>query len=213
MTRVFLLDDHELVRRGISDVIEREDDLTVVGEAGTVRDAVARVDAIRPDVAVLDVRLPDGSGVDACRAIRSAHPDLPCIMLTAFDDEGALEAAVLAGAQGWLLKDIRGAGLVDAIRRVAAGADLMDRDVVRRTRERLMAVAAEPVDDVRLTLREGQVLALITEGLTNRQIGERLGLAEKTVKNYVSGLLDADLVERRTQAAVYGMTHPRRPQA
>jgi two-component system response regulator DevR len=213
MTRVFLLDDHELVRRGISDVIEREDDLTVVGEAGTVRDAVARVDAIRPDVAVLDVRLPDGSGVDACRAIRSAHPDLPCIMLTAFDDEGALEAAVLAGAQGWLLKDIRGAGLVDAIRRVAAGADLMDRDVVRRTRERLMAVAAEPVDDVRLTLREGQVLALITEGLTNRQIGERLGLAEKTVKNYVSGLLDKIGVERRTQAAVYGMTHPRRPGA
>jgi two-component system response regulator DevR len=213
MTRVFLLDDHELVRRGISDVIEREDDLTVVGEAGTVRDAVARVDAIRPDVAVLDVRLPDGSGVDACRAIRSAHPDLPCIMLTAFDDEAALEAAVLAGAQGWLLKDIRGAGLVDAIRRVAAGADLMDRDVVRRTRERLMAVAAEPVDDVRLTLREGQVLALITEGLTNRQIGERLGLAEKTVKNYVSGLLDKIGVERRTQAAVYGMTHPRRPQA
>jgi two-component system response regulator DevR len=213
MTRVFLLDDHELVRRGISDVIEREDDLTVVGEAGTVRDAVARVDAIRPDVAVLDVRLPDGSGVDACRAIRSAHPDLPCIMLTAFDDEAALEAAVLAGAQGWLLKDIRGAGLVDAIRRVAAGADLMDRDVVRRTRERLLAVAAEPVDDVRLTLREGQVLALITEGLTNRQIGERLGLAEKTVKNYVSGLLDKIGVERRTQAAVYGMTHPRRPGA
>jgi two-component system response regulator DevR len=213
MTRVFLLDDHELVRRGIADVIERADDLTVVGEAGTVRDAVARVDALRPDVAVLDVRLPDGSGVDACRAIRSGHPDLPCIMLTAFDDETALEAAVLAGAQGWLLKDIRGAGLVEAIRRVAAGADLMDRDVVRRARAQLMAVAAEPVDDVRLTLREGQVLALITEGLTNRQIGERLGLAEKTVKNYVSGLLDKIGVERRTQAAVYGMTHPRRPRA
>jgi two-component system response regulator DevR len=213
MRRVFLLDDHELVRRGIADVIERADDLTVVGEAGTVRDAVARVDALRPDVAVLDVRLPDGSGVDACRAIRSGHPDLPCIMLTAFDDETALEAAVLAGAQGWLLKDIRGAGLVEAIRRVAAGADLMDRDVVRRARARLMAVAAEPVDDVRLTLREGQVLALITEGLTNRQIGERLGLAEKTVKNYVSGLLDKIGVERRTQAAVYGMTHPRRPRA
>ncbi|WP_445443932.1 response regulator [Clavibacter sp. km1a] len=213
MTRVFLLDDHELVRRGIADVIERADDLTVVGEAGTVRDAVARVDALRPDVAVLDVRLPDGSGVDACRAIRSGHPDLPCIMLTAFDDETALEAAVLAGAQGWLLKDIRGAGLVEAIRRVAAGADLMDRDVVRRARARLMAVAAEPADDVRLTLREGQVLALITEGLTNRQIGERLGLAEKTVKNYVSGLLDKIGVERRTQAAVYGLTHPRRPRA
>jgi two-component system response regulator DevR len=210
MTRVFLLDDHELVRRGIADIIEREDDLTVVGEAGTVRGAIARVDATSPDVVVLDVRLPDGSGVDACRSIRSKHPDLPCIMLTAFDDETALEAAVLAGAQGWLLKDIRGAGLVSAIRDVAAGKHLIDRDVARRARERLMVVS-EPTDDVRLTLREGQILTLITEGLTNRQIGERLGLAEKTVKNYVSGLLEKIGVERRTQAAVYGMTHPRRP--
>ncbi|RIJ52481.1 DNA-binding response regulator [Clavibacter lycopersici] len=212
MTRVFLLDDHELVRRGIADVIEREADLEVVGEAGTVRDAVARVEATRPDVVVLDVRLPDGSGVDACRRIRSLHPDLPCLMLTAFDDDSALEAAVLAGAQGWLLKDIRGAGLVDAIRRVAAGGQLMDREVVRRARARIL-VPAVPADEPRLTLREGQILALITEGLTNRQIGERLGLAEKTVKNYVSGLLEKIGVERRTQAAVYGMTHPRRPGA
>jgi two-component system response regulator DevR len=210
MTRVFLLDDHELVRRGIADVIEREADLEVVGEAGTVRDAVARVDATRPDVVVLDVRLPDGSGVDACRRIRSRHPDLPCLMLTAFDDDSALEAAVLAGAQGWLLKDIRGAGLVDAIRRVAAGGQLMDREVVRRARARILVPEA-PADEPRLTLREGQILALITEGLTNRQIGERLGLAEKTVKNYVSGLLEKIGVERRTQAAVYGMTHARRP--
>jgi two-component system response regulator DevR len=212
MTRVFLLDDHELVRRGIADVIEREADLEVVGEAGTVRDAVARVAATRPDVVVLDVRLPDGSGVDACRRIRSQHPELPCLMLTAFDDDSALEAAVLAGAQGWLLKDIRGAGLVDAIRRVAAGGQLMDREVVRRARARIL-VPAVPADEPRLTLREGQILALITEGLTNRQIGERLGLAEKTVKNYVSGLLEKIGVERRTQAAVYGMTHPRRPGA
>ncbi|MCJ1709589.1 response regulator transcription factor [Clavibacter michiganensis subsp. phaseoli] len=212
MTRVFLLDDHELVRRGIADVIEREADLEVVGEAGTVRDAVARVEATRPDVVVLDVRLPDGSGVDACRRIRSRHPDLPCLMLTAFDDDSALEAAVLAGAQGWLLKDIRGAGLVDAIRRVAAGGQLMDREVVRRARSRIL-VPEVPDDAPRLTLREGQILALITEGLTNRQIGERLGLAEKTVKNYVSGLLEKIGVERRTQAAVYGMTHPRRPRA
>ncbi|RIJ12176.1 DNA-binding response regulator [Clavibacter nebraskensis] len=202
--------DHELVRRGIADVIEREADLEVVGEAGTVRDAVARVEATRPDVVVLDVRLPDGSGVDACRRIRSRHPDLPCLMLTAFDDDSALEAAVLAGAQGWLLKDIRGAGLVDAIRRVAAGGQLMDREVVRRARDRILAPAT-PASEPRLTLREGQILALITEGLTNRQIGERLGLAEKTVKNYVSGLLEKIGVERRTQAAVYGMTHPRRP--
>jgi two-component system response regulator DevR len=212
MTRVFLLDDHELVRRGIADVIEREADLEVVGEAGTVRDAVARVEATRPDVVVLDVRLPDGSGVDACRRIRSRHPDMPCLMLTAFDDDSALEAAVLAGAQGWLLKDIRGAGLVDAIRRVAAGGQLMDREVVRRARSRIL-VPEVPDDAPRLTLREGQILALITEGLTNRQIGERLGLAEKTVKNYVSGLLEKIGVERRTQAAVYGMTHPRRPRA
>ncbi|OUE20920.1 Transcriptional regulatory protein DevR (DosR) [Clavibacter michiganensis] len=212
MTRVFLLDDHELVRRGIADVIERAADLEVVGEAGTVRDAVARVEATRPDVVVLDVRLPDGSGVDACRRIRSRHPDLPCLMLTAFDDDSALEAAVLAGAQGWLLKDIRGAGLVDAIRRVAAGGQLMDREVVRRARARILAPAT-PAGEPRLTLREGQILTLITEGLTNRQIGERLGLAEKTVKNYVSGLLEKIGVERRTQAAVYGMTHPRRPGA
>ena len=212
MIRVFLVDDHELVRRGIADVIEREADLEVVGEAGTVRDAVARVEATRPDVVVLDVRLPDGSGVDACRRIRSRHPDLPCLMLTAFDDDSALEAAVLAGAQGWLLKDIRGAGLVDAIRRVAAGGQLMDREVVRRARSRIL-VPEVPDDAPRLTLREGQILALITEGLTNRQIGERLGLAEKTVKNYVSGLLEKIGVERRTQAAVYGMTHPRRPRA
>ncbi len=212
MTRVFLLDDHELVRRGIADVIERAADLEVVGEAGTVRDAVARVEATRPDVVVLDVRQPDGSGVDACRRIRSRHPDLPCLMLTAFDDDSALDAAVLAGAQGWLLKDIRGAGLVDAIRRVAAGGQLMDREVVRRARARILAPAA-PAGEPQLTLREGQILALITEGLTNRQIGERLGLAENTVKNYVSGLLEKIGVERRTQAAVFGMTHSRRPRA
>jgi two-component system response regulator DevR len=206
MIRVFLLDDHELVRRGIVDVIEREADLTVVGEAGTVREAVSRVDATAPDVAVLDVRLPDGSGIDACRDIRSAHPGLPCIMLTAFDDDEAQQGAVLAGAQGWLLKDIRGAGLVSAIRQVAAGAQLMDAELVRRARQRVLD--RRPADDVQLTLREHLVLTLITEGMTNRQIGEQLGLAEKTVKNYVSGLLGKIGVERRTQAAVYGLTHP-----
>jgi two-component system response regulator DevR len=209
MIRVFLLDDHELVRRGIVDVIERETDLEVVGEAGTVHDAVARVDATAPDVAVLDVRLPDGSGIDACRDIRSAHPHIPCIMLTAFDDDDAQQAAVLAGAQGWLLKDIRGAGLVTAIRQVAAGAQLMDADLVHRARKRLLD---QPTTDaVPLTLRESQILTLITEGMTNRQIGEELGLAEKTVKNYVSGLLGKIGVERRTQAAVYGLTHAHRP--
>jgi len=206
MIRVFLVDDHELVRRGIADVIERESDLTVVGEAGSVRGAIARVEATLPDVVVLDVRLPDGSGVDACREIRSRHPELPCLMLTAFDDDAAEEAALLAGAQGWLLKDIRGAGLVDAIRRVVAGQQLIRADLLQRAKDRLLDQKSAQ-DEVELTLRERQILQLITEGLTNRQIGERLGLAEKTVKNYVSGLLDKIGAERRTQAAVYGMKH------
>ncbi|WP_458041732.1 MULTISPECIES: response regulator [Bacteria] len=209
MIRIFLVDDHELVRRGIADVLERESDLTVVGEAGTVRAAIARVDATLPDIVVLDVRLPDGTGVDACRKIRSRHPELPCIMLTAFDDEAALDAAVLAGASGWLLKDIRGAGLVDAVRRAAAGRQLIPGELRRRAGERLMLRQASTSDDPDLTLRERQILELITDGMTNRQIGERLGLAEKTVKNYVSGLLDKLGFERRTQAAVYGAAHRR----
>lgn len=205
MIRIFLVDDHELVRRGVADVLERETGLTVVGEAGTVRDAIARVDATRPDIVVLDMRLPDGTGVDACREIRSRHPHIPCIMLTAFDDEVALEEAVLAGASGWLLKDIRGAGLADAIRRVASGRQLIAAELRRRAGERLMQrQSAARDDDVQLTLRERQILDLIAEGMTNRQIGDRLGLAEKTVKNYVSGLLEKLGFERRTQAAVYG---------
>jgi len=208
MIRVFLVDDHELVRRGIADVLERETDLTVVGEADSVRGAVARIEATSPDVVVLDVRLPDGSGVDACRQIRSQHPTLPCLMLTAFDDDATQEAALLAGAQGWLLKDIRGAGLVTAIRRVVAGDQLIRSDLLLRAKERLLQ-AQRPADEVELTLRERQILELITEGLTNRHIGERLGLAEKTVKNYVSGLLEKIGAERRTQAAIYGMNRRR----
>ncbi len=206
MIRVFLVDDHEIVRRGIADVIEREGDMTVVGEAGTVRSAVPRVHATNPDVVVLDVRLPDGTGVDACREIRAEHPEVPCLMLTAFEDEETEEAALLAGAQGWLLKDIRGTGLVTAIRRVVAGEQLIREDLRRRVRDRLLHEAhATAGADVPLTLREQQILKLIAEGLTNRQIGDRLQLAEKTVKNYVSGLLDKLGLERRTQAAVYGM--------
>jgi two-component system response regulator DevR len=204
MIRVFLVDDHELVRRGIGDVIEREDDMTVVGEAGTVRSAIARVNATLPDVVVLDVRLPDGTGIDACREIRSQHPTIPCLILTAFEDEVAQEAAVLAGAQGWLLKDIRGAGLVTALRRVANGEQLIREDLRRRALSRL-PLPASGHEEVELTLRERQILALIADGMTNRQIGEKLQLAEKTVKNYVSGLLDKLGLERRTQAAVYGM--------
>lgn len=204
MIRVFLVDDHELVRRGIADVLERETDLTVVGEAGSVRSALARIEATLPNIVVLDVRLPDGTGIDACRDIRSRHPALPCIMLTAFDDDAALDAAVLAGASGWLLKDIRGAGLVDAVRSAASGRSLIAGEVRRRAGERMLRERPSG-EEVALTLRESQVLGLIADGLTNRQIGEKLGLAEKTVKNYVSGLLAKLSLERRTQAAVYGV--------
>ena len=204
MTRVFLVDDHEIVRRGIAELIDRESDLEVVGEAGTVRDALGRVDATRPDVVVLDVRLPDGSGIDLCRAIRSAHPDLPCLMLTAYDDDEASVAAVLAGAAGYVLKDIRGRNLVDGIRRVAAGGSLISAAVNERVRAGLVESTSAHADAAPdLTLRERQVLELIADGLTNRQIGDRLGLAEKTVKNYVSELLAKLGMERRTQAAVY----------
>jgi DNA-binding NarL/FixJ family response regulator len=209
MTRVFLLDDHEIVRRGIADLIDAEPDLDVVGEAGTAAQAIGRIAATRPDVAVLDVHLPDGSGIDVCREVRSAHPEVACLILTAFDDDKASYAAVLAGASGYVLKDIRGQGLIDGIRKVARGGSLVDAAMTKRvvTRMQEQKPASPEVD---LTLRERQVLALIADGLTNRQIGERLELAEKTVKNYVSGLLMKLGMERRTQAAVYGASHRER---
>jgi two-component system response regulator DevR len=204
VTRVFLVDDHEIVRRGIAELIDRETDLEVVGEAASVREALARVGATRPDVVVLDVRLPDGSGIDLCRAIRSAHPDLPCLMLTAYDDDEASVAAVLAGAAGYVLKDIRGQNLVAGIRRVAAGGSLISAAVNDRVRAGLAKPSMSSTDGMPdLTLRERQVLELIADGMTNRQIGDRLGLAEKTVKNYVSELLAKLGMERRTQAAVF----------
>lgn len=200
MTRVFLVDDHEIVRRGVADLINAESDLEVVGEASTARLALGRIAATLPDVAVLDVRLPDGSGIDLCREIRSAYPQIHCLMLTAYDDDEASYTAVLAGAAGYVLKDIKGQGLLESIRKVAAGRNLMDRTVTKRVVESAVAVrGAEAV----LSVRERQVLDLIAEGLTNRQIGEALELAEKTVKNYVSGLLSKLGMERRTQAAVY----------
>lgn len=202
MTRVFLLDDHEIVRRGVANLIDAEPDLEVVGEASTARSALGRVRATRPDVAVLDVRLPDGSGIDVCRDIRSSQPEVRCLILTAFDDDEASYAAVLAGAAGYVLKDIRGNGLIDSIRRVALGQSLVNPAAARR----VMADAQTSQGDSRaatLTLRERQVLELISDGLTNRQIGETLDLAEKTVKNYVSGLLSKLGMERRTQAAIF----------
>ena len=204
MIRVFLVDDHEIVRRGVADLINAEKDLEVVGEASTARSAVGRIAATLPDVAVLDVRLPDGNGVDLCRDIRSAYPQVNCLMLTAYDDDEASYTAVLAGAAGYVLKDIKGQGLLDSIRRVARGEVLVDRAVSRRVVE-TAAASANPL--AVLSTRERQVLELIADGMTNRQIGEHLELAEKTVKNYVSGLLTKLGMERRTQAAVYGSQH------
>jgi two-component system response regulator DevR len=204
MVRVFLVDDHEIVRRGIADLINAEDDLEIVGEAATVRQARGRVAATLPDVAVLDVRLPDGTGIDLCRQIRSANPTVQCLMLTAYNDEDASYAAILAGASGYVLKDIRGKRLVETIRIVASGKSLIDRRVAQRVVAELTApnaVTPEPT----LTPRESQVLELIAQGMTNRQIGEHLELAEKTVKNYVSGLLGKLGLVRRTQAAVFGV--------
>ncbi|RKT19600.1 LuxR family two component transcriptional regulator [Streptomyces sp. 1114.5] len=203
--RVFLLDDHEVVRRGVHDLLGGEPDLEVVGEAATAEQALVRVPALRPDVAVLDVRLGDGDGVTVCRELRSQMPGLACLMLTSFDDEEALLDAVMAGAAGYVLKQISGTDLVAAVRTVASGRSMLDPAAATRLLDRLRS-DAEPARPVTtgpaLTTREQEVLALIGEGLTNRQIGERLYLAEKTVKNHVSRLLAKLGVERRVQAAL-----------
>jgi DNA-binding NarL/FixJ family response regulator len=206
MIRVFLVDDHEIVRRGIAQLVETQPDLSVVGEAGTFSDAVKRISATRPDVAVLDVRLPDGDGVTLCREVRSANPAIACLILTAYDDDDALRSAVLAGASGYVLKDVRSSALIDAIRKAAAGSTIQSPDVLRRAASALRPSVPDSSGPPAppLSLREGQILDLIAAGLTNRDIGVRLGLAEKTVKNYVSGLLAKLGMERRTQAAVYG---------
>jgi two-component system response regulator DevR len=201
--RVFLVDDHEVVRRGLVALLDTEDDIEVVGEAGTVADAMARVPALRPAVVVLDVRLPDGNGVALCRDLRSVLPDARYLMLTSFSDDEALFDAILAGAAGYLLKQIRGNDLVDAVRTVAAGRSLLDPAVTRRVLERLRNPPAPDAKLASLTDTERKILDLIGEGLTNRQIAERIYLAEKTVKNYVSSLLSKLGLQRRTQAAVY----------
>ena len=199
--RVFLLDDHEVVRRGLRDLLEAEDDLEVVGEAGTAEEAYGRIPATRPDVAVLDVRLPDGDGIEVCREIRSKHPEIQCLMLTSFADDEALFSSIMAGASGYLLKQVKGTDLVGGIRRVGAGESLLDPTLTQKVLERLRS----PEDDelAGLTPQERKILDLIAEGLTNRQIGERMFLAEKTVKNYVSNLLSKLGMSRRTEAAVY----------
>ncbi|MEV0567832.1 response regulator transcription factor [Dactylosporangium sp. NPDC050588] len=202
MIRVYLLDDHEVVRFGLREMLEREGDIEVVGESGSAVDATHRIPALRPDVAVLDGRLPDGSGIDVCRDIRSVDPTIKALILTSYDDDEALFAAIMAGASGYVLKQIHGTDLVEGIRRVAAGQSLLDPAVTARVLERIRKGPEQPDELKNLTDQERKILQHIAEGLTNREIAERMFLAEKTVKNYVSSLLAKLGLERRTQAAV-----------
>lgn len=203
--RVFLLDDHEVVRRGVHDMLAVESDIDVVGEASSAADALARIPATRPDVCVLDVRLPDGSGVEVCREVRSQDEHIRCLMLTSYSDDEALFDAIMAGASGYVLKAIRGRELLTAVRDVAAGKSLLDPVATQRVLERLRHGGQDRQDKrlAALTEQEHKILVLIGEGLTNRAIGQRLHLAEKTIKNYVSSLLAKLGMERRSQAAAY----------
>ncbi len=202
MIRVFLLDDPVGVRRGGAGLLPADGDIEVVGESGLAAEATARIPALRPHVAVLDARLPDGSGIDVCRDIRSVDPTINALILTSYDDDEALFAAILAGASGYLLKQVGGSDLVDTIRRVAAGQSLIDPTLTARVLDRVRNGEQSPEELAVLTEREREIIALIAEGLTNRQIGNRLHLAEKTVKNYVSSILAKLGLESRTQAAV-----------
>ena len=214
--KVFLLDDHEIVRRGVRELLESEPGIVVVGEAGTASSALARIPALRPDVAILDVRLPDGDGVSVCRDIRSAMPHLACLMLTSFGDDDALFDAIMAGAAGYVLKQIRGTDLIGAVRTVAAGQSLLDPAAASKVMARMRDRATQNDPLAGLTAQERRILELIGEGLTNRQIGAQMFLAEKTVKNYVSALFAKLGMARRTQAAAYAARvfgddeHPRR---
>jgi two-component system, NarL family, response regulator DevR len=205
--RVFLLDDHEIVRRGLRELLESEPDIEVVGESGLAQEAIRRIPALRPDVAVLDGRLPDGSGVDVCREIRSKHPEIAALILTSFDDDEALFSAIMAGAAGYVLKQIKGNDLVETIRRVAAGQSTLDPAVTQQVLDRLRNGPVEDPALAALTPQERRILELIGEGMTNRQIADAMFLAEKTVKNYVSGLLAKLGLQRRTQAAVFATRH------
>ncbi|MEZ5142601.1 MAG: response regulator transcription factor [Acidimicrobiales bacterium] len=201
--KVFLLDDHEVVRRGLRELLESTGEMEVVGEAGLAEEALRRIPATQPDVAVLDVRLPDGDGVEVCRELRSKDPSLQCLMLTSYSDDEALFDAIMAGAAGYVLKQIRGTELVDAIRKVASGQSLLDPSLTAKVLERLRTGGAEDKKLEALTDQERRILELLAEGLTNREIAERMYLAEKTVKNYVSNLLAKMGMQRRTEAAVY----------
>jgi DNA-binding NarL/FixJ family response regulator len=200
--RVFLLDDHEVVRQGLRALLESGGDIEVVGESGLAMEAAARIPALRPDVAVLDARLPDGSGIEVCRTVRAVDPTIKALILTSYDDDEALFAAIMAGAAGYVLKEIGGQDLIGAVRTVAAGNSLIDPSLTARVLERVRNGPATAPELADLTEQELKLLSLIAEGLTNRQIGERMFLAEKTVKNYVSSILAKLGLERRTQAAV-----------
>jgi two-component system response regulator DevR len=205
--RVFLLDDHEIVRRGLKELLENEDDIQVVGESGLAQEAIRRIPALRPDVAVLDGRLPDGSGIDVCREIRSRSPEIAALILTSFDDDEALFSAIMAGAAGYVLKQVRGNDFIDTVRRVAGGQSTLDPAVTRQVLDRLRREPEEDAALAPLTAQERRILELIGEGMTNRQIAEAMFLAEKTVKNYVSAMLAKLGLERRTQAAVFAAKH------
>ncbi len=205
--RVFLLDDHEIVRRGLKELLESEGDIVVVGESGLAQEATRRIPALRPHVAVLDGRLPDGSGIDVCREIRSKNPEIAALILTSYDDDDALFSAIMAGAAGYVLKQVRGNDLVETVRRVAAGQSTLDPGVTQQVLDRLRRGPEEDPALAPLTTQERRILELIGEGMTNRQIGEAMFLAEKTVKNYVSALLSKLGLERRTQAAVFAAKH------
>ena len=204
MIRVFLLDDHEVVRRGLVDLLQAGGDIEVVGESGSAQEATRRIPALRPDVAVLDARLPDGNGIDVCRDVRAIDSSIKGLILTSYEDDEALFAAIMAGASGYVLKQIRGTDLVDAVRRVAQGQSLLDPAVTQRVLERIRHGVEQPRELAALTDQERRILEFVAEGLTNREIAGRMFLAEKTVKNYVSSLLSKLGMERRTQAAVFG---------
>ena len=202
MIKVYLLDDHEVVRRGLRELLEHHEDIEVVGESASAEEAARRIPALRPNVAVLDARLPDGSGIDVCRDVRSIDPSIRGLILTSYEDDEALFAAIMAGASGYVLKQVRGHDLVDAVRTVAAGRSLLDPVITQRVLDRIRRGPEQPAELESLTDQERRILELIAEGLTNRQIAQRMFLAEKTVKNYVSSLLAKLGLERRTQAAV-----------
>ncbi len=206
--RVFLLDDHELVRRGIRELLESEGDIVVVGESGSAQEATRRIPALRPDVAILDGRLPDGSGIDVCRDVRSVDPSIKALILTSYDDDDALFAAIMAGAAGYILKQVRGNDFVDTVRRVAAGQSTLDPAMTAQVLERVRTGPPRNKELEGLTAQEQRILELIGEGLTNRQVAERMHLAEKTVKNYVSSMLAKLGLTSRTQAAIFATKHP-----